>query len=1130
MQYLISLLITALLSIGAVSSPLVGADLRIITVPQGGTGTSTVTAAGVVYGNGTSAIRATAACADGEIIKYSSGIPACGSDSTGVGGSITGLSTTTPIAGSNVLVYSSSGAGAAYGVATGTVSSGTGISLDSSIRSVIGGALQITNSSPLSGLIASFPFSFSNPTLTWLGLSTTTDSGMSAGNLYVGSGGIFQTAASSSIFGYTPLNPTRQLTIAGTAQQLTSSAGAQTLEADRTWTLSFPSHVIFPGSINTQNATATNATTTSLAVTNLNSASCDVKASTSGVLSCGTDATGSGGTGLSTTTPISDSNVLVYSSSGAGAAYGVATGTVSSANSALTVTSGRSVIGGSLSLTVSTTTTNMFSGSSGQILLYNNGWFGAATSTLGIAIGDTTGTLSISRGGTGSTTAPVSQLLYGGASAYQSVATTSASCSGNTTCSSFTVIGNTPITISSTGGGAGLSTTSPTTNNEVLVYNSAGAGAAYSIATTSLSMTGPFNIANPIGVLKNGTVTYWGLATTSQPSSSNLLVSNGAAGVYSVATGTVSAGAGISLDSAARSVIGGALQITNSSPLSGLTANYPFSFSNPTLTWLGLSTTTNSGMSAGNLYVGSGGIFQTAASSSIFGYTPEQPLTFSFPLSRSVNAISSLFSTTTNNGMSAGFLYSGSGGIWQSAASSSLFGYTPLNPTRQIAVAGTAQQITSSAGAQTLEADRTWTLSFPSHVVFPGSINAGNSTTTNATSTSLAVLNLNAASCDVKASTSGVLSCGTDATGAGGSTPDSKWATSTDSSAIYPSGGIATGVVIGGAATTTPAQLSIFANSNYTNAPLIFASTTAAYDGDIFKAFNSKGVGIFRMVYADSSETSFQVADTDGNNFADMNATSLGGFLQLSGSAGTANLETDGVSSRLELNVGLGEIVLRTPGSSYMTETSLGIATTTPEARLDVWGANSGKIVTFFSDTGTKFLELLNTGVATVLGVWDFGGATSVEIPNGTGPTVDATGEIAVDTTGGQFAYFDGIADRRLSATTTKSFNIASSTLDAMGNRMSNGTSTFQLMNSAEPLTLLGFYCVASTTGSVMVRFGDGANWTTEQLCTSGAYTVTTSNNTFTSFEAFMVQASSTASTNRVQRVTVTPHFRFTAQ
>ena len=40
---------------------------------------------------------------------------------------------------------------------------------------------------------------------------------------------------------------------------------------------------------------------------------------------------------------------------------------------------------------------------------------------------------------------------------------------------------------------------------------------------------------------------------------------------------------------------------------------------------------------------------------------------------------------------------------------------------------------------------------------------------------------------------------------------------------------------------------------------------------------------------------------------------------------------------------------------------------------------------------------LLNDGdIGT--GVYDFGGATSIEIPNGTNPTTDAAGEIAVDT------------------------------------------------------------------------------------------------------------------------------------
>lgn len=91
-------------------------------------------------------------------------------------------------------------------------------------------------------------------------------------------------------------------------------------------------------------------------------------------------------------------------------------------------------------------------------------------------------------GGTGSTTAPVSQLLYGGATAYQSVATTTVICTGNTTCTAFTVIGSVPITISSTGGGTGLSTSSPISAGNVLVYSATGAGYAYGIATSSATI------------------------------------------------------------------------------------------------------------------------------------------------------------------------------------------------------------------------------------------------------------------------------------------------------------------------------------------------------------------------------------------------------------------------------------------------------------------------------------------------------------------------------------------------------------------------------------------------------------------------------------------------------------------
>lgn len=59
------------------------------------------------------------------------------------------------------------------------------------------------------------------------------------------------------------LATSRQLTVAGTANQITSSAGAQDLTADRTWTLALANHTIFPsGGFETVLASTTNATTT----------------------------------------------------------------------------------------------------------------------------------------------------------------------------------------------------------------------------------------------------------------------------------------------------------------------------------------------------------------------------------------------------------------------------------------------------------------------------------------------------------------------------------------------------------------------------------------------------------------------------------------------------------------------------------------------------------------------------------------------------------------------------------------------------------------------------------------------------------------------------------------------------
>lgn len=50
--------------------------------------------------------------------------------------------------------------------------------------------------------------------------------------------------------------------------------------------------------------------------------------------------------------------------------------------------------------------------------------------------------------------------------------------------------------------------------------------------------------------------------------------------------------------------------------------------------------------------------------------------------------------------------------------------------------------------------------------------------------------------------------------------------------------------------------------------------------------------------------------------------------------------------------------------------------------------------------------------IASASGAWDFGGATSVEVPNGAGgTTVDAAGEVCVDTTSRTVNFHDGTAE-----------------------------------------------------------------------------------------------------------------------
>jgi len=184
------------------------------------------------------------------------------------------------------------------------------------------------------------------------------------------------------------------------------------------------------------------------------------------------------------------------------------------------------------------------------------------------------------------------------------------------------------------------------------------------------------------------------------------------------------------------------------------------------------------------------------------------------------------------------------------------------------------------------------------------------------------------------------------------------------------------------------------------------------------------------------------------------------------------------------------------------------IGTTSSAAKLTVQSA-SGNLLRLVNSVGTIILGITNTGIATILGEWDFGGATSLEIPNGTAPTVDATGECAWDTTDDQLICGDSGNTARVVA--HDEFRIISTTIHASSTYFASGQSLLALQYK-DALEITQFLCSVENGTSKVLNFTDGTNDTETITCTTGGASDTdvATNDTFTAGELGYIEFGAT--------------------
>ena len=169
---------------------------------------------------------------------------------------------------------------------------------------------------------------------------------------------------------------------------------------------------------------------------------------------------------------------------------------------------------------------------------------------------------------------------------------------------------------------------------------------------------------------------------------------------------------------------------------------------------------------------------------------------------------------------------------------------------------------------------------------------------------------------------------------------------------------------------------------------------------------------------------------------------------------------------------------------------------------------SSGTITSGFGNIDNGSSNLDSDGTVTFNGTVNVGAGTSFELPNGASPTVNADGEIAIDTTSGQLIYYS--TDKKV-ITEERHMLFGFPTATTTG---ASATTTFYLAPAGQAQTFTEVRCDSNSFVGVSIYDGTNRMNYFEASSTIGLVALDT-NNTFTEGEARRVDiGSSTAITN----------------